>query len=153
MSHSGAIWLSDYKGKTVEFYCIKCEKAGAASGSDLLEEFGDQDMPMFRYTLARRFDCARGPDAAFNDKCQISYIHRSAITPNPKPDAARTIGELEEYNTLFAQCLACKRRKPLSRWDIQRKYGKDLTMGALAKAMRCKCGNKGASLYVGNMSR
>ncbi|MFP3546690.1 hypothetical protein SB748_24870 [Rhizobium sp. SIMBA_035] len=75
------------------------------------------------------------------------------LREEPKADDDKTIGELAEYNTIFAECLAFKRRKPVSRWEILRKYGKDLTMGTLAKAMRCKCGKKGASLYVGNMSR
>ena len=90
-----------------------------------------------------------------NDACKLSYAGTGPvlIKEEPKADDAKTIGELAEYNTIFAQCLACKRRKPVSRWEVQRKYGKDLTMGSLARAMRCKCGKKGATLYVGNMSR
>jgi len=152
---NGAHWLSEYAGQTIEYLCIKCERAGAALADNLLAEFGDQSMPSLRYKLAPRFGCTRGPDAPMNEACKLGYAgaERVLLKEEPKADDAKTIGELAEYNTIFAQCLACKRRKPVSRWDIQRKYGKDLTMGVLAKAMRCKCGKKGASLYVGNMSR
>jgi len=152
---NGAYWLSEYAGRTVEFLCIKCERAGAASADDLLAEFGDQSMPSLRYHLASRFGCTRGPNAPINETCKLSYAGAGTVMlkEEPKADDDRTIGELAEYNTIFAQCLACKRRKPVSRWEIQRRFGKDVTMGALAKAMRCKCGKKGASLYLGNMSR
>ena len=154
MPRNGAWWLSEYASQTIEFLCIKCEKAGSAQADELLAEHGDQSMPSLRHRLASRFGCKREPGGPGNDTCKLSYAAGQApIREEPKADDEKTIGELAEYNTIFAQCLACKRRKPVSRWEIQRKYGAGLKMGALAKAMRCKCGKKGASLYVGNMSR
>jgi hypothetical protein len=52
------------------------------------------------------------------------------ITPAaPKPDHMWTLGELAQYEVLFALCLECKRRKPIARWEIQRKIGKAATLG------------------------
>lgn len=154
MPRNGAYWLSEYAGQSIEFLCLKCERASSALADDLILEYGDQSMPTLRYRLSGRFGCTRGPDAPMNDGCKLAYAGAAPLLKEePKADDTKTIGDLAEYNTIFALCLACKRRKPVSRWEIQRKYGKDLTMGALARAMRCKCGKKGASLYVGNMSR
>lgn len=154
MPRNGAHWLSEYAGRTIEFLCIKCERAGSAEADELLAEHGDQSMPSLRHRLAVRFGCQREPGGPGNDTCKLSYAGTELLLrEEPKADDDKTIGQLAEYNTIFAQCLACKRRRPVSRWEIQRKYGPDLPMRALAKAMRCKCGKKGASLYVGNMSR
>jgi len=151
---NGAHWLSEYTGQTIEFFCIKCERAGAAPADELLAEFGDQSMPVLRYQLAQRFGCTSKPNAQVNEACKLNYANAQHILQEePRADEAKTIGELAEYNTIFAQCPACKRRKPVSRWEIQRKYGKDLTLGAIGKAMRCKCGKKGVNLYLGTMSR
>jgi len=73
--------------------------------------------------------------------------------PASKPDHMRTLGELAEYEALFALSPQCKRRKPIDRWEIQRKFGKGLTLGQVAGLMRCKCGHKGARLMVRHLSR
>ncbi|KQV78176.1 hypothetical protein [Rhizobium sp. Root1220] len=97
-------------------------------------------------------------DAPFNDKCQLGFEkggeeYLGISRPAPKPDHERTLGELAQYEALFALCPECKRRKPIDRWEIQRLLGKELTLGRVAAAMRCKCGHKGARLMVRHLSR
>jgi hypothetical protein len=112
------------------------------AAADALARYGNQAMPELRYEFAKEFGCHRGHDAPFNDKCQISYDSSAeemlGITPAaPKPDHMRT---LAQYEVLFALCPECKRRKPIARWEIQRKIGKAATLGHVAGLMRCKCG-------------
>ncbi len=59
--------------------------------------------------------------------------------PHKAADHERTLGELAQYEALFALCPECNRRKLIDRWEIQRKFGKGLTLGTLAGLMRCKC--------------
>jgi len=54
--------------------------------------------------------------------------------PLPKADHERTLGELAQYEALFALCPKCNRRKPIDRWEIQRKLGKGWTLGQVAGA-------------------
>lgn len=158
MPKNGAYWLCEFRGLQIDYWCGKCEKRGSSLGDDLLARFPDQPMPSLLHGLAAELGCDRGPNAPFNDKCYLRYEKSGedalGIRTNPnKPDHLRTLGELQQYHQLFALCPECKRRKPISRWDIERKHGKDLTLGRLASFMRCKCGHKGAQLIVGNMSR
>lgn len=64
--------------------------------------------------------------------------------PPPKADHEKTLGELAQYEALFALCTECNRRKPIDRWEIHRKFGNALTLGQVADLMRCTRGHQGA---------
>lgn len=135
---------------------MPAQRVHARGGLDALTR--NKPMPDLRYDFAKEFGCQRGPDAQFNDKCQLSYDLSGEemlgiVPPARKPDHERTLGDLAQYEALFALCTKCNRRKPIDRWDIQRKVGKKLTLGAVAGLMRCKCGHKGARLMVRHLSR
>ncbi len=158
MPRAGAYYLSEFNGKTIDFFCTKCGKAGSALANDLLAEHGDQNITNFRYKLAETFGCHRGMDAPFNDKCQLVYARPGAellggARPERSSDRDRTLGELDQYHVLYAECLACRRKRQIDRWAIQRRFGAGMTFGRIAQSMRCKCGNKGAKLFVGNAPR
>ena len=140
-----AYYPSDFIGHEIRYSCNKCQRSGSMAAADALARYGNKAMPELRYEFAKEFGCHRGHDAPFNDKCQISYDSSAeemlGITPAaPKPDHMRTLGELAQYEVLFALCPECKRRKPIARWEIQRKIGKAATLGHVAGLMRCKCG-------------
>jgi len=70
--------------------------------------------------------------------------------PPPQADHQRTLGELAQYEALFALCLECNRWKPIDRWKV----AQGLTLGQLAGLMHCKCGHKGGRrLMVRHLSR
>jgi hypothetical protein len=117
------------------------------AAADALARYGNKPMPELRYDLAKEFGCNREHDAPFNDKCQIRYDHSAGEmlgmkVPPPKLDHEKTLGELAQYEALFARCPECNRRRPIDRWEIQRKFGKALTLGQVAGLMRCKVGTR-----------
>jgi hypothetical protein len=153
-----AYYPSDFLGQVINYECDKCGKSGSRLAEELHAQYGRSPMPDIRYELAKQFGCHRGHDAPFNDKCQLSYVHteeqRRQIDQDAKPKttAATKISDLPQYVVLFALCPSCKRRKPLDRWEIQRSR-RGLTLGELSRALRCRCGHKGASLLEGTASR
>ena len=128
------------------------------AAADAFARYGNKALPELRYDFAREFGCQRGPDAPFKDYCQTRYDSSAEEmlgikVPPSRADHERTLGELAQYEALFALCPECNGRKPIDRWGIQKKVGKGLTLGQLASLMRCKCGHKGARLMVRHLSR
>ncbi|NMN74221.1 hypothetical protein [Rhizobium sp. 57MFTsu3.2] len=149
---------SDFIGHELRYSCTKCQRSGSMPAAGALARYGNKALPELRYDFAREFGCERGPNAPFNDKCAIRYDSSAEKmlgieVPPPEADHERALGELAQYEALFALCLECNRRKPIDRWGIQKKVGKGLTLAQLAGLMRCKCGHKGALLMVRHLSR
>jgi hypothetical protein len=153
-----AYYPSDFIGHELRYSCEKCQRSGSTAAADGLARYGNKPMPELRYDFAKEFGCNRGHDAPFNDNCQIRYDHSAEEmlgieVPPRKADHERTLGELAQYEFLFALCPECNRRKPIDRWGIQKKVGKGLTLRQVTGLVRCKCGHKGALLMVRHLSR
>lgn len=89
-----AYYPSDFIGQELRYSCRKCQRSGSMPASDALARYGNKPMPDLRYDFAIEFGCHRGPDAQFNDKCQLSYDRSGeemlGIAPAPqKPDHER----------------------------------------------------------------
>ncbi|WP_189635728.1 hypothetical protein [Rhizobium grahamii] len=60
-----AYYPSDFIGHELRYSCEIGQRSRSMEAADALARL--------RYDVAKEFGCHHGPDAQFNDKCQLSY--------------------------------------------------------------------------------
>ncbi|MGO6667966.1 hypothetical protein ACCS43_21785 [Rhizobium ruizarguesonis] len=155
--------LKSYAGKRVGVICEECEILKFFDGDELIARFGNFPMPSLLAMLAREnLECHR-TENRYYDRCRLTYHHspeewarrHGYVKPEHAPKVDHVLGDLAEWEGLVAFCknADCKRKRPLDRWALQKRHGKDTKISAIGPRLKCKCGHRGANIVVGYVSR
>ncbi|MBY3067478.1 hypothetical protein HFO74_29345 [Rhizobium laguerreae] len=155
--------LKSYAGKRVGVICEECEILKFFDGDELIARFGNVPMPSLLAVLAKEnLECHR-TENRYYDRCRLTYHHspeewarrHGYVKPEDAQKRDRALGDLAEWEGLVAFCknADCKRKRPLDRWALQKRLGKDTKISAIGPRLKCKCGHRGANIVIGYVSR
>lgn len=70
-------------------------------------------------------------------------------------DHSLKLGGSMEWETIGARCGSCEHEIWLDRYELQRKYGRDLVLYSMIPKLRCRrCGNRqGNKIFLGKLPR
>jgi len=90
-----------------------------------------------------RMSCELAPDPP--EPLKPQKVRTGQPYPEVLDDPEYTFASLPEWKTLAIHCKSCDRTKPINRWEMARKHGKQRVVTMLLPKLRCQCGVKGNS--------
>lgn len=155
--------LNSYKGKRIGVICEDCEILKFFEGDALIAKRGNVPMPTLLQTLAKEDLGCQRIENKYYERCKLVYHHspeewarrRGYVKPEGARKGDRTLGDLAEWEGMVAFCgnVDCKRKRPLDRWALQKRLGKETKISSIGPRLKCKCGHRGANVVVGYISR